>query len=86
MAGSYACFTRVAESSGWLPTAPLPKLFVNGDPGAILTGTQRDFCRTWTNQTEVTVPGIHFLQEDSPDQIGQLLADWYRTNAATAAI
>jgi haloalkane dehalogenase len=76
----------VTDYGRWLPTAPFPKLFVNGDPGAILTGAHRDFCRTWTNQTEVTVPGIHFLQEDSPDQIGQLLADWYHTNAEDAAL
>jgi haloalkane dehalogenase len=76
----------VTAYGDWLATAPFPKLFVNGDPGAILTGTQRDFCRTWTNQTEVTVPGIHFLQEDSPDQIGQFLADWYRTDAERVVV
>jgi haloalkane dehalogenase len=74
----------VTDYGGWLPTAPFPKLFLNGDPGAILTGAPRDFCRTWTNQIEVTVPGIHFLQEDSPDQIGEALAKWYRTTVAGA--
>jgi haloalkane dehalogenase len=69
----------VADYGEWLPTAPFPKLFFNGDPGAILRGAQRDFCRTWSNQIEVTVPGTHFLQEDSPDQIGEALAKWYRT-------
>ena len=44
-----------------------PKLFVNADPGAILIGAPRDFCRKWKNQTEVTVPGSHFIQED-PDR------------------
>jgi haloalkane dehalogenase len=73
----------VTDYGGWLSTAPLPKLFLNGDPGAILTGGSRDFCRTWTNQVEVTVPGIHFLQEDSPDQIGEALAKWYRTSVAS---
>ena len=56
----------------------IPKLFVNAEPGAILTGSQREFCRTWPNQTEVTVAGSHFIQEDSPDQIGAAIADWYR--------
>jgi haloalkane dehalogenase len=54
-------------------------LFINATPGAILTGTQREFCRTWPNQTEVTVPGIHFVQEDSPDLIGEALSAWYQT-------
>ena len=46
------------------------------DPGIILTGAQREFCRTWPNQTEVTVAGIHFIQEDSPNEIGEALASW----------
>jgi haloalkane dehalogenase len=60
----------------WLSTSPVPKLFVNAEPGAILTGRQREFCRTWPNQTEVTVRGTHFIQEDSPDEIGRAIADW----------
>jgi haloalkane dehalogenase len=52
-------------------------LFINADPGAILIGRQREFCRSWKNQTEVTVRGTHFLQEDSPDEIGLAIADWY---------
>ena len=62
--------------AGWLSTSDLPKLFVNADPGAILTGPQREFCRTWPNQTEVTVSGNHFIQEDSPHEIGQAIVDW----------
>ncbi len=54
------------------------KLFVNADPGAILIGEQREFCRSWPNQTELTVPGNHFLQEDSPDEIGRAIADWLK--------
>jgi haloalkane dehalogenase len=54
----------------------VPKLFVNAEPGAILTGAQRDFCRSWPNQTEVTVKGIHFVQEDAPDEIGAAIAAW----------
>ena len=68
----------VRQYAKWLGASPLPKLFINAEPGAILTGSQRDFCRTWPNQTEVTVPGSHFIQEDSPDQIGAALAAWYR--------
>jgi haloalkane dehalogenase len=49
-------------------------LFINADPGSMLTGAQRDFCRTWPNQQEITVKGIHFIQEDSPDEIGQAVA------------
>ena len=56
----------------------MPKLFVNADPGAILTGAQREFCRGWKNQTEVTVKGSHFIQEDSPHEIGEAIADFVR--------
>ena len=65
----------------WLRTSPVPKLFINADPGAILRGAPRDFCRTWPNQTETTVKGIHFIQEDSPDEIGAALAGWIPTLA-----
>jgi haloalkane dehalogenase len=66
----------VQRYADWLAVADVPKLFVNADPGAILTGAQRDFCRGWPHQTEVTVRGIHFLQEDSADEIGRAIADW----------
>ncbi len=66
----------VRAYADWLSTSDVPKLFVNADPGAILIGPQREFCRTWPNQTEVTVAGIHFIQEDSPDEIGAALAAW----------
>ena len=69
----------VSEYAQWLSTSTLPKLFINGDPGAILAGAQREFCRSWPNQREVTVPGQHFLQEDSPNEIGQAIAEWYRS-------
>jgi haloalkane dehalogenase len=58
----------------WLASSDLPKLFINADPGAILTGPQREFCRSWPNQEEVTVAGSHFIQEDSPDDIGAAIA------------
>jgi len=60
----------------WLKTSDIPKLFINADPGAILVGPQREFCRTWPNQEEVTVKGIHFIQEDSPDEIGEAIANF----------
>ena len=56
-----------------------PKLFINADPGAILIGKQRDFCRSWPNQSEITVPGSHFIQEDSPDLIGEGILNWIKT-------
>ena len=54
----------------------IPKLFINAGPGTILTGAQREFCRGWPNQREVTVKGSHFIQEDSPAEIGQAIAEW----------
>ena len=59
----------------------LPKLFINADPGSILVGKARDGCRKWKNQAEVTVAGYHFLQEDSPDEIGTALRDWMISNS-----
>jgi haloalkane dehalogenase len=71
-----------AAYAAWLAETPgLPKLFVNAEPGAVLTGAQREFCRTWPDQTEVTVPGVHFIQEDSGKQIGQAIATWLDTLA-----
>jgi haloalkane dehalogenase len=67
----------VAEYAEWMSVAQTPKLFVNAEPGAILTGPQREFCRSFLNQREVTVPGIHFIQEDSPHEIGAAIAEWY---------
>jgi haloalkane dehalogenase len=68
----------VQEYAEWLSTSDVPKLFVNADPGAILTGPQREFCRTWPNQAEVTVRGSHFIQEDAPDEIGTAIAHFVR--------
>lgn len=69
----------VADYAEWLSGSDVPKLFVNAEPGAILTGAQREFCRSWPNLTEVTVAGSHFIQEDSPDDIGRAVAEWLRT-------
>ena len=68
----------VQDYADWLSGSTVPKLFVNAEPGAILTGPQRDFCRTWPNQTEVTVKGSHFIQEDSPHEIGTALRSWLK--------
>jgi|TARA_B100000809_G_scaffold167966_1_gene165327 haloalkane dehalogenase len=67
----------VSEYAEWLAGSNVPKLFINAEPGAILTGPQREFCRTWPNQQEVPVKGIHFVQEDSPAEIGEAIAGWY---------
>ena len=68
----------VGSYAEWMSETDVPKLFVNADPGTILTGPQREFVRSWPNQTEVTVPGLHFIQEDSPHEIGEAIAEWYR--------
>lgn len=66
------------DYAAWLSTSEVPKLFVNAEPGAILIGPQREFCRGWKNQREVTVKGSHFIQEDSPDEIGEAIAGFVR--------
>lgn len=77
--GEPAEVVRIVEEYGrWLATSEVPKLFVNAEPGAILIRAQREFCRTWPHQSEVTVPGAHFVQEDSPDLIGTAVADFVR--------
>ncbi len=68
----------VNDYAKWLETADVPKLFINAEPGSILTGGQRDYCRTWPNQQEITVKGTHFIQEDSPDEIGQAVASFVK--------
>jgi haloalkane dehalogenase len=69
----------VSSYGRWLAESNLPKLFINADPGTILVGAQRDFCRTWRNQQEVTVRGRHFIPEDSPREIGRAIADFLAT-------
>jgi haloalkane dehalogenase len=77
IAGEPADVVAIAAAySQWLASSDIPKLFVNADPGAILIGAPREFCRTWPNQTEVTVAGSHFIQEDSGAAIGQAIAEW----------
>ncbi len=69
----------VNEYGAFMAASNMPKLFINADPGSILVGPQREFCRSWPNQQEVTVKGLHFIQEDSPVEIGQAVANWLTT-------
>ena len=76
--GEPAHMVELVEAYGaFMAGSDIPKLFINADPGSILVGKQRDFCRSWPNQLEVTVKGLHFLQEDSPQEIGQAIATWH---------
>ena len=82
IAGEPADVVRIAaDYSRWMAENEIPKLFVNAEPGAILIGASREFCRSWKNQTEVTVSGSHFIQEDSGPAIGAAVADWMTANS-----
>ena len=82
IAGEPADVVQIVEAySRWMAQNEMAKLFVNAEPGAILIGRPREFCRSWKNQTEVTVPGSHFIQEDSGPAIGQAVANWLKTHA-----
>ncbi len=70
----------VSDYAAWLPGADFPKLFINAEPGALIQGELRDMIRNWANIEHVTVPGIHFVQEDSPDEFGAEIADWMERN------
>lgn len=79
LGGEPADVVAIVDSYGsWLATSNIPKLFINADPGMILVGAQRDLCRTWPHQQEVTVKGLHFIQEDSPVEIGQAVAKFIK--------
>ena len=67
----------VNNYSNWMQENDIPKFFINAEPGAIIQGAVRDFCRSWNNQSEITVKGLHFIQEDSADEIGKALSKWY---------
>jgi haloalkane dehalogenase len=81
-AGVVSIFERYGA---WLKRSEIPKLFINAEPGALLKGRARDFCRSWPNQREVTVKGIHFVQEDSPAEIGAALVSFVRSHAMADA-
>ncbi len=77
IAGEPADVVRIVRDyADYFSKADVPKLFINAEPGAILIGAQREFCRAWPSQKEVTVSGNHFLQEDSPDEIGRAIGEW----------
>ena len=77
--GEPAHIVELVEQYGaFMAGSELPKLFINAEPGSILIGPQREFCRSWPNQQEVTVKGLHFIQEDSPVEIGQAIASWLK--------
>ena len=83
--GEPADVTAIAESYGKaLSQSALPKLLIVGEPGAIIKGRTLEFCRSWPNQTEVTVKGLHFLQEDSPDEIGRALQEFVKSRTPTS--
>ncbi len=69
----------VEDYASWMSVNEIPKLFINADPGAILIGEQREFCRKWKNQKEITVKGSHFIQEDSPHEIGDAISEWLQS-------
>lgn len=82
IAGEPADVVQIAtDYAGWMAANDLPKLFINADPGAILIGEVREFCRSWKNQREVTVKGSHFIQEDSGAEIGKAIAGWMTAHA-----
>ena len=71
----------VSSYADWPSEGRVPKLFISGEPEAVLTESRRAFCRTWPNQIEMTVPGLYFPQEDSPDAIGRVIVDWLKSLA-----
>src|SRR4029077_11472420 len=73
----------VEEYGAWLAQSDVPKLFIKGEPGALIRGRALDFVRTWPNQTEVSVTGVHFIQEDSADEIGAAVAAFVRAVRAS---
>ena len=80
IAGEPADVVEIVSNYGaWLAQTEVPKLFINAEPGVLITGPVRDLVRSWPALTEVTVPGLHFIQEDSPDQIGEAINAWHST-------
>ena len=69
-------YATLKAATDWMSTNDIPKLFINAEPGITLTGDNREYCRQWRNQVEVTVPGTHFIQEQSSELVGAALADW----------
>jgi len=83
--GAPADVVEIVESYGaWLAQSQIPKLFINAEPGSLLSGRAREFCRTWSNQREITVAGIHFIQEDAPLEIAAALKSFFHEVHASA--
>ena len=77
IAGEPDDVVRIVDSyAQWLSKSPIPKLFIDADPGGFLIGAQREFCRSWPNQTTLTVQGSHFLQEEVPEAVGAATASF----------
>jgi haloalkane dehalogenase len=68
----------IERNNDWVSKSPVPKLFINTEPGAVLVGEHRDLIRSWPNVSEVTVTGLHYCHEDSPDEMGRAIAEWYK--------
>ena len=84
--GEPADVAAIVTSYGrWLSSSKIPKLFINAEPGALIGDRARTFCRTFPNQTEVTVRGIHYIQEDSPNEIGAALRDFIAASQASGS-
>ncbi|MCW2659383.1 MAG: dhaA, partial [Mycobacterium sp.] len=80
--GEPADVVSVVEAySSWLADSDVPKLFINAEPGAVVHGRIRELVRSWPNLTETTVSGIHFVQEDSPNEIGAAVAEFVQINS-----
>jgi haloalkane dehalogenase len=85
--GEPADVVSVVDAYGeWMSQTAIPKLFIAAEPGALLVGRAREFCRTWPNQREVTVAGIHYIQEDSPNEIGAALHDFVASLRADGSV
>lgn len=69
----------VSRNAAWMAGTQVPKLFINAEPGALLTADLREVCRRWPQQRETTVAGVHFVPEDSPQAIADALNDWIPT-------
>jgi len=75
--GEPAAMADIIDAYGtWAANSSIPKLFISATPGALITDRTLDFCRQWKNQVEVTVKGIHYIQEDSPAEIGEAIREF----------
>ena len=68
----------VSDYAAWLPHAAVPKLFIDAQPGLIVTGEIREWVKSWDHQEVVAVASKHFVQEDAPEAVGRAIADWHR--------